>query len=197
MATRAEVLTLTVGSEVNEFEVTHCRSDPYQTGNMVVEGEVTAVGTFRGQPAAVFMWLGNSDLAADPFSDFSVYLTELSTELQTLPPLEAKQRIADDYEALNLKGVNEIVAEYSHDKMANVPPDQIPAKIMEMQQKLDEHEKAVKEEWVSNFESEGVVAIDGSRFSFEGSDLMLRGGEPGEAFADVSGAVKAGVECSR
>ena len=45
-------LTLSVGGESTEFEITYCRTEAYKALGTTIEAEATAVGSFRGQPAA-------------------------------------------------------------------------------------------------------------------------------------------------
>ena len=46
-------LTLQLGGETFEFEVGYCSTTEYRTGNLIVEFDATATGTFRGRPAII------------------------------------------------------------------------------------------------------------------------------------------------
>jgi hypothetical protein len=64
----------------------------YRTGNLMVEFGLSATGTFRGQPAIIF--LSKSHPAGDQpgyFERMEILLGELSEEQRTLPSSKARQ----------------------------------------------------------------------------------------------------------
>lgn len=184
-------LTLSVGGEVTEFEITHCRTDPYTSEGATTEAEFTSVGTFRGQPAALLVRKVTGDL-----DGIELYLTELSPERRAMPPRAVMLAIAAEFEEANLAGTAAIMEDYSPEKMKDVSPEERIAKTKEMMARLDELEDELAPLRVPIATSNGSMTIDGSRISFEGREFVHVGGEPADAFADLSGAVRVEGECS-
>jgi len=196
-ASQADSLTLSVGGQVSEFEITRCRTDPYESGQLVVEAEVTAVGTLVGQPAALFLTKShhNSQAGTREFNDFHIYITELAPELRTMPPSEALQKIIGDFAMIESQRQAEIMADYTIEKLEGLPLDQAMAKGDEMSQRLSDLRTEMDVLRPPYAKSWGVATVEGSKIGFEGDDLSQTGGEPHEALA-LPGPVSIRAECN-
>jgi len=183
-------LTLSVGTETTEFAITHCRTDMYKAHGATTEVEYTAVGTFRGQPAALFVWKVTGDL-----DGISLYLTELSAEQQAMPPRDAMLAIHNAFAEANTAGTAAIMEDYSPDKMRDVSPEVRIAKTKEMMARLDELKDELAPLRVPSVDSNGSMVVEGSKVRFEGREFVQVGGDPADAFADLSGAVRVEGEC--
>jgi len=196
---QADSLTLSVGGQVSEFEITHCRTDTYQSGQLMVDAEITAVGTLGGQPAALFLTKSHHASAArtQGFSDFEIYMTELSPELRNMPPLAARHKITEDLGILASQRTKEIMADYTKEKMDGLPMDQAMAKADEMSRRLEDLSAEMKALQVPYAQSWGVASLEDSKIGFEGDDLSQdTSREPHESLA-LSGPVRVSAECSR
>lgn len=193
---RAETLSFSLGGEVTELEITHCRTDPYAAEGVVVVAEITAVGSFRGEPAALFMRKIEGGTAYDR-DQVEIYLTELSPERRTMPPRQAEQAINDDIGTYSMERTAEIMADYAPEKMGGLSADERMAKIQEMTERLDRLQEELKARTVPYAEGYGAIAVEGSTLSFEGGDMQQVNGEPAAAFADLGGPTRVTAECDR
>ena len=192
----AGTLSFSLAGEVTELEITHCRTDAHAADGVVIVAEVTAVGSFRGEPAALFMWKIEEGTAYDE-DHVTLYLTELSPERRTMPPRQAEQAISDDYETYSLEGNAEIMADYAPEKMGGLSADERMAKIQEMMERSDRLQEELKVRTVAYAEGYGTITIDGSTIRFEGGDMRQGNGDPAEAFADLGGPTRVTAECAR
>lgn len=194
LSAQADTLSLSMGGGVTDFEITHCRTDTYQSGQVVVAAEVTAVGSFRGRPAALFLSKASASGGAEN-DDFDLYLMELPPELRTMPPLEARNKILMDRTALYSQRTAEIMADYTVEKLESVPPDQIRAKMDEQTARMEALEAEMKALQPPKARSFGVITIDGSTISFESHDTRVIEGEQEPAFADLGSEVLVTAQC--
>jgi len=196
---QADSLTLSVGGQVSEFEITHCRTDTYQSRQLLVDAEITAVGALGGQPAVLFLTKSHhtSGAGTQEFSDFDVFMTELSPELRNMPTLAARAKITEDHGILASQRTKEIMADYTKEKMDGLPMDQAMAKGDEMSQRLADLSAEIKALQVPSAESWGVATLEGSKIGFEGDDLSQDSSQkPHEALAP-SGPVRVSAECTQ
>lgn len=167
--TSAGTLSLSIGEEVTEFQVTHCRTDRYEAGatpgTLVVLAELTAVGTFRGRPATVFM--AKSEGAQ--FENLDLYLTELSAEERTMPTLEALNTIRANHTKTWGAKEAELNGAFQRSlEEGDLNFDEMSALSDALSEQLD----AVRAEadlalpWARLF---GEITVDGAAIRFEGS----------------------------
>lgn len=183
-------LTLSVAGESTEFEVTYCRTEPYKALGTTIEAEATSVGSFRGQPAALFV----RKVSAEP-AYIQLWLTELSAERQAMSPYDVTESFGEEYGEANMGGTAAIMEDYSPEKMKDLSPEERIAKTQEMMARLDELNEELDALVVSYAKTDGTITVDGSSISFDGDNLRQVNGEPNEAFADLSGAVRVTGEC--
>lgn len=187
----AQTLSFSIEGEVAELEITHCRTASYQSGQLVIEAEVTAAGTFRGQPAALLL----AKSTGAKFNAIDLYLTELSPELRTMPPLEAKNKIEMDHATLYGQREAEINADFQ-DKLSKLPPEEMPA----LGDELAERRQALEAEMDALLPTArvfGVITVDGTTIGFEGNhQTSLSRSEQEEAFADLENEVRVVAQCA-
>ncbi len=191
IASHAGTLSLSIGGAVTELDIAHCRTDSYPSGQLVIEAEVTAVGSFRGEPAALFLTAVSGAVSGK----FDLYLIDLSPELRTMPPMEAQNKILMDRTALHSQRTGEIMADYTQEKLEAVPPDQIMAKMDEQMARMDALEAEMKALQPPYARSFGVITVDGSTISFAGDDTRVIKGEEEEAFVDLGSEARATARC--
>lgn len=187
LGARANSLSLSVGGEVTELEITHCRTDTYQSGQLQVEAELTAVGAFRGRPATLLMWK-----ISDANSEhIDLRLIELAPELRTVSSLAASGQLADDYTIELGRRQSEMPPGPDPEELAKLPPEEMLAKMnaaMENQQKeLDAAEAEIDAKF-AHTRSFGVITVTDSTIGFEGSDTRVIRGEQEEEFTNIAGA---------
>jgi len=188
-------LSLSVGGEVTELEVTHCRTDAYeagaQPGMLRVLAEVTAVGTFRGRPAALFM----AKSVDAQFENIDLYLTELSPELQVMPPLEAYNRMMADHREIWNQRSAEIQADYPLEELEDLPMEEMMAKMNEMSERIvaNDEEMGALLPYARVF---GAITVDGSTIRFAGNhQISINPSEAGVLFSGVDGDVAVTADC--
>lgn len=196
MGSRAETVSLAVGGEVTELEVTHCRTDTYMSGQQQVEAELTAVGSFRGRQATLLMW----KLTDAPAENIDLHLIELAPELQTVSPLVAASQIMTDYTSELGRREQAISTLPTPEELATLDPQEALARMTAAADALSGGLDAVKAEIDAEFahvRSFGVIMVSGSTIDFEGSDTRVIRGDQVEALANVAGApVRATADCA-
>ena len=187
----AGTLSLSVGGEVTELEITHCRTDTYQSGQLQIEAELTAVGSFHGRPATLLM----SKVSGGNADHFDLYLIELAPELRTVSPLAAQGQLSNDLSMELGRRHSEIPPGPDPEELAKLPPEEMLAKMnaaMEEQQKLidaADAETYAKFAWTRGF---GVITVNGSTIGFEGNDTRVIHGKQEKEFANIAGAAVTG-----
>jgi hypothetical protein len=187
VSSQAGTVNLSVGGEVTELETTHCRTDPYQSGQLQVEAELTAVGTFRGRPAALLV----SKVSGGDADHIDLHLIELATELRTVSPLAASGQLLNDYSSELGRRQRDIAQGPDPEELAKLPPEEMMAKMdaaMEEQQRQIDIATAETDAIFAYLRSFGVITVTGSTIGFEGTDTRVIRGEQEPEFANVAGA---------
>ena len=166
-------LTLYLDDETHAFEAGHCTTKKYRTGNLMVDFEATATGTFRGRPAIVLLTkshgVGPEGQSAGYFHDFELLLGELSAEQHRLSPFEVRKQIRNVGEAYRSKKLAAHQKKYSNEMWNTLPPE-----------KLNEVMEASNEE-MSRFMDEAnamrypEAASRGGMITINGRDVLFRG----------------------
>ncbi len=183
-------LTLSFGGESTAFEITYCRTEAYNTLGTTIEAEATAVGSFRGQPAALFV----RKVSGEP-AYIQLWLTELSAERRAMSPYDVTESVAEEYGKANMEGTAAIMADYTDEKLSGLSSDDRVARTKEMAGRLQALGDELDALVIPYAKSNGTITVDGSSISFEGDQLRQVNGEPNEAFADIGGAVRVTGEC--
>lgn len=195
LGSHAGTVSLSVGGEVTELEVTHCRTDTYQSGQAQVEAELTAVGTFRGRQATLLM----SKVSGANFENIDLHLIELSPELRTVSSLAAANQITMDYSSELGRREREATMLPDAEDLANLEPEEAMARMNAAIDALTGGLDAVKAEMDAEFahtRSFGAITVSGSTIEFDGSDTRVIRGHQVEALANVAGApVRVMAEC--
>lgn len=187
----AESSSLALAGEVLEPEITHCRTDTYSSGQLVIEAEVTAVGQFKGYPVALLM----AKVAGAQPQPLDLYLTELSPELRATAPLTAKNRIVMEHSEMWKRRGAELAAEIAPEKLEQLSPAEMRAKMDEYATKNEALEAEMKALQAPRLRIFGQASVDGSTIEFYGSDVRVIEGEQHEAFADLGSEVRLTVRC--
>ena len=195
LGSHAGTVSLSVGGEVTELEVTHCRTDTYQSGQVQVEAELTAVGTFRGRQATLLM----SKVSDANFENIDLHLIELAPELHTVSSLAAANQITMDYSSELGRREREITTLPDAEELADLEPEEAMARMNAAIDALDGGLDAVKAEMDAKFahtRSFGAITVSGAAIEFQGRDTRVIRGDQVEAFATVAGApVRVTAEC--
>ncbi|MGB5296939.1 MAG: hypothetical protein WBP34_18505 [Thermoanaerobaculia bacterium] len=186
LSSQASTLSFSVSGEVTELEITHCRTDSYKSGQLLVEAELTAVGTFRGRPATLLMAKGSGST-----SDYlDLHLIEIAPELRTASPLDASNRITMDQVNQLRQREAEASAELDLEALEKLPPEEMAVEMEAAFKAQREGMDAAEAEIDAQFakvRSFGDIKVDGSAIAFEGSDTRVIRGENEEAFASIAG----------
>jgi hypothetical protein len=195
LGSRAGTVSLSVGGEVTEFAVTHCRTDTHLSGQLQVEAELTAVGTFRGRPATLLL----SKVSNANSENIDLHLIELAPELRTLSSLTASGQITMDYSSELGRREREINTMPDPEELANLPPEEAMARMNAAIDAQVDGLDAIRAQMDAEFahtRSFGAILVSGSTIEFEGSDTRVIRGDQVEAFANVAGApVRVTAEC--
>lgn len=188
-------LTLSVGGEVTEFQITYCGTETREAGStpgaLVIEGEVTATGSFRGRPTVLFMAKSNDA----QFENIDLYLTDLPPEMAAMPPLTAQRKLITDHSQFWGQRGLEIQAEYPTDELEGLPMEEISAKMDEMGERMlaNDEEMAEALPWARVF---GSITVDGTALRFEGSgQTSLNPRDDIAQFAGLGGTVTLVADC--
>lgn len=173
VAARADgdgTVILTVAGQQTVFEATYCNTGSRASGQIVLEAEVTAVGTFRGKPAVLLLHkVANREQASGQRPDhFDLLLTELAPEVSALSPLQAQNKIQQDHAAhWGARGAA-IQAEYPIEAMEGLPAEEVAAKFDEMGARIRANDEAMKAAlpWGRVF---GTSTVQGNEIRFVGS----------------------------
>ena len=193
----AQIAKLSVGGVDTELTVTHCRTEAYEAGAspglLRIEAEITARGTFRGRPAALFLAKATN---AD-FENIDLYLTELSAEEQAMPPLPASTHVRNAHGLEWGQREVALTQEYNFEEMveAGLEMEEIFAKQDELSQRIRElrREGELALPWARVF---GAITLDGTSIEFVGGhQTSLNPNEGVPAFDGLEGDVRLVAEC--
>jgi len=195
LGAQAATLNLTVGGESSEFEVTFCRTGSFPSGQLIIEAEVTGTGTFRGQPAVLYLSRGTAATGGAAMHGFNLYLTNPAPDLVTEPTIRALDKLRKAQHKVLVDRTQEINADYTRDKLADLSMDEMMAKLDEQAQRLDALEAEMQELRPPYARSFGELSIDGSSITFEGVEFRVIEGADAAAFAGAKGPVRVTANC--
>ena len=213
-------LTLQMGKETHTFEAGLCSTKEYRTGNLIVEFEATATGTFRGRPVIVLLSKSHPAESTQTFQNMDLLLGELTPEQRTLSPLKVAEQLRDKVAAFEVKETVAVQENYEK-KMAdyqkqfdiempalkkqygtNVPPDKMEElmdpfnKLMNAQGKeMDQVQEQVKAMRYPAARSFGAITVTGQEVHFGGSKLSTQDGGRAPEFQDLPEKTELWVTC--
>lgn len=198
--TPANTLTLYLGGETYEFEAGRCSLKEYRTGNLMVDFEATATGTFRGRPAILLLTkshgVGPEGGSAGSFHDFDLLLGELSAEQRGLSPFEVKQQLTGVVEAYQSKQMLAHQKKYSKESWNSVPPEKLNELMEASNREMTVYmEKADAMRYPEAASRGGVVTVDGQAILFRGPALSTSDASRAPEFTDLSAPPEAFVTC--
>ena len=98
-AASVNTLILQMGEEAHMFQAGRCSTQEYRTGNLIVQFEATAAGTFRGRPAIVLLSKSHPVKSKQTFHNMDVLLGELTPKQRLLSPLKVAEQLQDKVNA--------------------------------------------------------------------------------------------------
>ena len=198
--TPANILTLYLGGETYEFEAGHCSTKAYRTGNLMVDFDATATGTFRGRPAIILLTkshgVGAEGRHAGYFYNFDLLLGELSAEQRRLSPIDVKQQLGSVVEAYRNKELVAHQKTYNKDVFNSLPPDKM-IEVMEASNKemTAAMDKADAMRYPEAASRGGMITIDEQAVLFRGPALSTSDASRAPEFMDLSAPPEAYVTC--
>jgi len=142
------VLTLQTGQQTHTFQAGFCSTNEYRDGNLIVEFEATATGTFRGRPAIVLLSKSHAakEYGGEYFQNMDLLLGELTPEQRTLSPRKVAEQLRDK------------VGSFTNREMAAIQK-KYEKKIAAFQKKFDEEMPALKKKYGTNVPQDKVAEL--------------------------------------
>jgi len=194
--TPVNILTLQMGDETYEFEAGHCSTTEYRTGNLMVEFEATATGTFRSRPAIVLLSRSRAvaEYGSEYFQNLDLYLGELSADQRSLSPMEVGrqiQRIGQEYTIKEQAAIQEKYKEMFN----SVPPEEI-SEVLEAQSKeMDRVREEVDAVRYPAATSKGTITVNGHDVHYGGSKMHTNDASRTPEFQNLSAVPEVWVTC--
>jgi len=198
--TPVNVLTLHLGDETHLFEAGHCTTEKYRTGNLMVDFEATATGTFRGRPAIVLLTkshgVGLEGRHAGYFYELDLLLGELSAEQRKLSPLKVQKQLNDVVENYNQKEYAALQKKYSKEMYDNLPPEKLIETMNSSQAEYSRvAEKAKAMHYPKAGSQGGMITINGRDVLFRGPAMSTNDSNRTPEFQDLSSIPEIWVTC--
>ena len=219
------VLTLQIGKEAHTFEAGRCSTQEYRTGNLIVEFEATATGTFRGRPAIILLSKSHpaeSTGAKQTFQNMDLLLGELTPEQTILSPLKVAEQLRNKAQEFSNKENASIQKKYKEKMKAfqkqfdtempalkkqyggNIPQDKMTElmdpmnKLMDAQNKeMDEVREQVKAMRYPKSRSFGAITVKGQEVHFGGSKLSPTHNREAPEFQNLPEKTELWVTCGK
>ena len=198
--TPVNLLTLHLGDETHLFEAGHCTTEKYRTGNLMVDFEATATGTFRGRPAIVLLTkshgVGLEGGSAGYFYELDLLLGELSAEQRKLSPLKVQKQLDDVVGNYNQKEYTAIQKKYSKEMYDNLPPEKLLETMNPSQEEYSRvAEKAKAMRYPRAGSQGGMITINGQDVFFRGPAMSTNDADRAPEFQDLSSIPEIWVTC--
>lgn len=168
-------LIVHLGDQRLAFELGRCLTEPYRTGNLIVEAEVTATGTFNGEPVAIFMQrshpapeMGGNQL----FQHLDLWLVELSDEQKNQSQFEIDAAIQKEFSEWYGAELQAVQERYKIED--SMPADEKFAAMEQQMQASDALQDEADLRQVAKLRSHGSVVVEGGGQIRHTSDRALR-----------------------
>jgi len=221
-ASSVNVLTLQMGKEKHAFQAGLCSTKEYRTGNLMVQFEATATGTFRGRPAIILLSKSHPVESKRMFQDMDLLLGELTPEHRMLSPLKVAEQLRNKVEMFSRKETAAIQEKYQtkiatwqkrfdnevadlkkkHGK--HVPPDKMGKLmapfnlLMDAQGKeMDKVQEQVKAMRYPKGRSFGRITVKGQEVHFGGSKLSTQDTSRTPEFKNLPEKTELWVTCKK
>ena len=193
-------LTLYLGEETFEFEAGRCSLNEYRTGNLMVDFEATAAGTFRGRPAIILLTkshgVGLEGSGRGYFHNFDLLLGELTAEQRKLSPLDVKKQLTEVVEVYRTRELTAYQNKYSQEMLNALPPEKmmevLDASQKEMSQFMDRADAMRYPEATSRG---GAITINGKNVLFRGPPMDTNDADRAPELRDLSGMPEIWLAC--
>ena len=224
-ASSVNVLTLQMGKEIHTFEAGLCSTEEYRTGNLMVQFEATATGTFRGRPAIILMsksYPHGSVAAKQTFQDMDLLLGQLTPEQRMLPPLKVMEQLNKKVETFSSTETAAVQKKYQK-KIATwqkqfdvempalkkqygkaIPPEKMSAlmapfnQLMDAQGKeMDKVQEQAKAMRYPKGRSFGTITVKGQEVHFGGSKLSTQDTHRAPEFKNLPEKTELWVTCGK
>jgi len=206
------VLTLSLGDETHPFQIGYCSTKAYRTGNLMVEFDATATGTFRGRPAIILLSKSHSiDDQPGKFEEMTLLLGELTNEQRAFSPWKINQEHNEKINAFSSKANLAIQKKYEK-KMAaiqekygkDIPPEKM-SEVMDVMnkasdvqgQEMDKVEEQVKAMRFPEARSNGTVSINGKEGLFRGPKFRVLHGKNVSEFKNLEDRPEVQLNCGK
>jgi hypothetical protein len=191
------VLTLNMGKETNTFQTGYCSKEEYRTGNLIVEFEAMATGSFRGRPAIIFLSKSHAaaEYGGEYFHNLDLFLGELSAEQHNLPPRQVRQQIKNVGQDYNIQEQTAILKKYE-EMLKSAPPEK-KGELFEAQneetKRLNEKVEAMRYPEASS--RGGAVTVNGQNVHYRGPKMNTQDAARAAEFQDFSAEPEIWVTC--
>lgn len=191
------VLTLQMGKEMHRFQAEYCSKKEYRTGNLIVEFDAMATGTFRGRPVIIFLSKSHAakEYGGEYFQGLDLFLGELSADQRKLPPRQVREQIQKIGEEYNIKEMTAIQKKYK-EMFKSVPPEKI-GEVIEAQGKemdrLTEKVEAMRYPEASS--RGGAITVNGQNVHYRGPKMHTQDVARAAEFQDLSAEPEIWITC--
>lgn len=197
--TPVKILTLALGDESFTFEAGHCSTTEYRTGNLMVEFDATASGTFRGRPAIILLSKSHAvvEYGGEYFQNLDLFLGELSADQRSQPPREVERQIQQIGQEYSNKEMAAIQKKYK--EMANsVPPEKIGEVIEAQSKEMDRVTEKVKAMGYPTATSHyGAITVNGRDIHYRGPKMDTNDAARTPEFKNLSAIPEVWVTCGK
>lgn len=192
-------LTLQLGGETFEFDAGHCSTAEYRTGNLMVEFDATATGTFRGRPAIILLSKSHAvvEYGGEYFQNLDLFLGELSAEQRSLPPREVERQIQQIGQEYSNKEMAAIQQKYK-EMFKSVPPEKIGEVIEAQGKEMDGVTEKVKAMRYPTATSHyGAITVNGRDIHYRGPKMDTNDAARTPEFKNLSAIPEVWVTCGK
>jgi hypothetical protein len=213
-----------MGQEPHTFQAGYCSTKEYRTGNLIVEFETTATGTFRGRPAIILLSKSHAakEYGGEYFQNMDLLLGELTSEQRTLSPRKVAEQLQEKVNSFTNREMAAVQKKYEKKIAAfqkkfdnempalkkkygtNVPQDKMEElmgpfnKMSDAQStemnKVQEQAKGMQYPKARSF---GTITVNGQEVHFGGSKLSPTHGRQAPEFHDLPEKTELWVTCGK
>ena len=205
-------LTLQLGAESHPFQIGYCSTKEYRTGNLMVEFDATASGTFRGRPAVVLLSKSHPvGGQSGRFEEMTLLLGKLTKEQRVRPPWKINHELDEVVSVFSKKAHQTIKEEYDREMAViqeqygkDIPPEKMSEAMDAMNKandaygkKMDTIQDQVKARRFPEARSHGKVTLNGKEGLFRGPKFRVLHGKNVAEFKNLQGSPEVRLNCGK
>ncbi len=191
------VLILRLGKEAYTFEAGYCSTEAKETGNLVMEADVTATGVFRGRPAVILLSKSHPAGSGRQFTNMELLLGQLTAEQRVLPSGTVQEHLQTQAVTYQQAAMAAVRKKYPPDLFNSTPPEQLPELMESQNQEMDAVKKQAEEMKFPSARSHGTIMVQGLNISFRGPKFHTNDAPRAPEFQEFSGDPELEITCQK